>query len=102
MLLRWGVELADERDLECFSFEGDLDRPLLESFGFIAVEEFVTDPQTENPSEEWMKLKEKIFPKPWRTSVMVKSLVYPVVSNTLTTWEVAAEEERGRERTDRV
>ena len=70
MLLKCGVDLADEKDLECFSFEGDLDRPLLESFGFIAVEEFVTDPQTENPSEEWVKLKAKIFPKPWRTSVM--------------------------------
>ncbi|KAI4266606.1 MAG: hypothetical protein L6R38_008649 [Xanthoria sp. 2 TBL-2021] len=65
LLLNWGIQKADELDLETFIEAARPGIPLYSSHGFREVEEYWIDPKVEEPSEEWKQLKEKIPPIPW-------------------------------------
>ena len=65
LLLNWGVQKADELDLETFIEAAQPGIPLYLSHGFKEVEEYWIDPKVEEPSEEWKQLKARIPPIPW-------------------------------------
>ena len=70
MLMDWGCELADEKNLECFVESTDAGRPLYESKGFVVFDYYDINPQMENASDAWQKLKEELFPEPMRCWLM--------------------------------
>jgi hypothetical protein len=72
LLMEWGCNLADKMGLECFVESTDDGRALYESAGFVVVNPFFLDPQpeNENPSQEWQKIKQEAFPEPYRVWFM--------------------------------
>jgi hypothetical protein len=63
--MRWGTELADKLGLEAFVESTKAGVPLYESAGFVVVDHFYLNPHTENPSYEWVQLKQQMFPEPF-------------------------------------
>ncbi|KAL9003985.1 MAG: hypothetical protein Q9188_003170 [Gyalolechia gomerana] len=65
LLVSWGVQRADELDLEVFIEAVEPGVPLYLKHGFRVIDQHWVDPKVPNPSEEWIQLKEKIPPIPW-------------------------------------
>jgi hypothetical protein len=64
-LMKWGCRFADDAGLEAFVEATSSGRPLYESVGFVVVDHYYLDPQTESPSEEYVQVKKEIFPEPF-------------------------------------
>ncbi|CAG8979942.1 hypothetical protein HYALB_00013366 [Hymenoscyphus albidus] len=74
LMMEWGCKLADEMGLQCFVESTDDGRELYKSAGFVAVHPFFLDAQPSNEQEgdnpEWLKVKDKITPEPYRVWLM--------------------------------
>ncbi|MCJ1331547.1 hypothetical protein MMC10_008238 [Thelotrema lepadinum] len=70
MLAEWGCQLADKKGLECFVESTDEGIALYKSQGFVIVDHYDFDPETENTSASYKALKEKLWPEPMRCWVM--------------------------------
>ena len=66
-LIQMAYIKASSLGLDCFVERTDEEREALE-----AVDEWLFGLQIKDTSDSWTDLKEKICPKPWRTSVMWK------------------------------
>lgn len=65
LLVKWGIQKADELGLETFIEAAEPGVPLYLSHGFGAMDEFCIDPKVPEPSLEWKQLKERIPPIRW-------------------------------------
>ncbi|KAL9578079.1 MAG: hypothetical protein Q9212_005948 [Teloschistes hypoglaucus] len=65
MMVKWGVQKADELKLETFIEAAEPGIPLYLKQGFELVDYHVIDPTVEDPSERWKELKERLPPVRW-------------------------------------
>ncbi|KAH6662600.1 hypothetical protein B0J14DRAFT_286350 [Halenospora varia] len=61
-MMKWGLQKADELNLETFVESTDHAKGLYEAHGFTVIREFVLNADVEEPSEEFMALKKKFLP----------------------------------------
>ncbi|KAK2764021.1 hypothetical protein FQN54_009640 [Arachnomyces sp. PD_36] len=59
LAMEWGIKKADELGIEMWIDATPLGLPLYKKHGLIVVHETVLEPKTDNPSEEWNKVKEE-------------------------------------------
>lgn len=62
LLVKWGLEKADEMNLECFVESTDDGKPLYERLGFANMNEFELNPTIPNPGQVWKETAEKLLP----------------------------------------
>lgn len=60
LLMEWGIKKADELGLPSYIEATDIGLKLYEAYGFKVEGELDLDATTENPSEEFTKLREKL------------------------------------------
>ncbi|ORY18371.1 hypothetical protein BCR34DRAFT_654405 [Clohesyomyces aquaticus] len=65
MLVSWGVEKADEMQLESFLEATDMGQHLYRKFGFVVVSTESASADTDALSEEWESLQKKFLPYTW-------------------------------------
>ena len=57
MMMKWGIEKADEIGFDAFVEATEEGWPMYKAAGFLTVNDFHCDAQTENPSPEWERVK---------------------------------------------
>ena len=61
--MQWGFDRADAMGLDSFVEATEAGHEMYKAAGFITVDDFLVDAQTETPTEEWNRLKEELkFP----------------------------------------
>ncbi|KAF2278075.1 acetyltransferas-like protein [Westerdykella ornata] len=60
MLLRWGMDKADELDVEFWLDATPMGKPFYEKYGFELVQKNPLVPKTETPDDKWRKLEAEI------------------------------------------
>lgn len=65
LLMRWGVDKAQEKGFEIFIEGTDEGRPLYEKFGLAVMYVDHLDAYDRNPSDEWRKMEREILPMHW-------------------------------------
>ena len=60
--MNWGIKKANSMGVDIYLEATPPGRPLYEANGFNHVEEYVIQPQIENPDEKWNEIKEKVGP----------------------------------------
>ncbi len=63
--LDWGMAKADEMGVEMFLDATPIGMPLYKQNGFVAIEENVIRPRTDNPDRAWKEAEEKIGQSTW-------------------------------------
>jgi len=64
MVMKWGLERADEKGLESYIEATDLGKPVYEKFGFDVIKrnEFILE---DKEGSEWEELKAELLPFEW-------------------------------------
>jgi len=62
LLMDWGVQKANEMDLEAYIDATDVGKHLYETYGFIAGQKVDFDPSKPNPSARWKELEKILLP----------------------------------------
>jgi len=62
LLMDYGVQKADELNLEAYIDSTDIGKLLYEKYGFIAAEGIPFDPSRPDPSERWQQLEKILLP----------------------------------------
>ncbi|KAF2729582.1 hypothetical protein EJ04DRAFT_502097 [Polyplosphaeria fusca] len=65
LLTTWGVEKADELQIESFIEASDMGRGLYQRFGFVVVSTDHANAERESPPEQWEALTKKFLPYFW-------------------------------------
>ena len=65
MLLNWGLQKADELDVEIFLDSTPWAVPFYTKSGFVRIDDVSLNMHVENPSEEWKEWEKKILPYGW-------------------------------------
>jgi hypothetical protein len=61
-MMSWGLQKAEELDLECFLEASLLGKRLYERFDFIALMSMVVNTDKKNPSQTWTRLQSQYSP----------------------------------------
>lgn len=62
-MMKWGLEKADAMGLDSFVEVTEAGYEMYKAAGFITVDDFWVDTETNQPTQEWKNLKEKLkFP----------------------------------------
>jgi len=63
--MQWGVDKADELDIEAWNEASAMGKPLYEKFGFRSLFRFAFDTEKKGASDEWRRMEHEMTPYPF-------------------------------------